>query len=339
MSTGDCHLIKLDEQRNILFSGLCFLRHVCYKNIWCLFYYSENRLVLWKTSVCRSMNFLPLSFIFSSDLFSIFLISCLGPCCVNIHLWNRLNFSVSSKLIPFYLLSLSAAVSLFTFFSRRLVSASKLAQECVCPFASSPFSLHPTLHFLCPSSPKYWLAVMVALCVNCCCWQVCLINRRKSKEREARGGIKAGKYLGWTVCFELYHYLFSSCLVFLSCHNIAVFSSIFSRSGSCVSHGLRKEHGFPGWVNTFQKHTVNFLFWVILQSLTVTDTHRHVEKFAVRLNFATAHPTEQIYVAIKAKWIGYWFQFEASNTSSIKPNGFRPVGQQITSVIKKFCKN
>lgn len=138
MSTGDCHLIKLDEQRKVLFSGLCFLRHVCYKNIWCLFHDSENRLVLWKTSVCRSMNFLPLSFIFSSDLFSIFLISCLGPCCVNIHLWNRLNFSVSSKLIPFYLLSLSAAVSLFTFFFSQIGFSFKASSGMCMPFCFLP---------------------------------------------------------------------------------------------------------------------------------------------------------------------------------------------------------
>lgn len=194
------------------------------------------------------------------------------------------------------------------------------------PFSSLSLlhsSLYPTLHFLCPSSPKYWLAVMVALCVNCCCWQVCLLNGRKSKEREAEGGeLKAGKYLGWTVCFELYHYLFSSCLFFPSCHNIAVFFPIPSppppppRSGSCVSHGLKKEHGFPGWVHTFQKRTPNSL-WSFFFFSAVPDcckyAHRHVEKCAVGLNFAAAHPTGQIYVVLKAKWIGYWIQFEAWN--------------------------
>lgn len=169
------------------------------------------------------MNFLPLSFIFSSDLFSIFLISCLGPLLRKHSSLNMgLNFSVSCELIP-----LSPALPLccrfrclLFFFPSQIGFGFKASWGMCVPFSSLPLlllrpSLHPTLHFLCPSSPKYWLAVMVALCVNCCCWQVCLLNGRKSKEREAEGGgLKAGKYLGWTVCFELYHYLFSSCLFF-----------------------------------------------------------------------------------------------------------------------------
>lgn len=85
------------------------------------------------------------------------------------------------------LLSLSVFMGFYFLFFCRVVSASKLAQECICPFSSPFSSLHPMLYFLCPSSPKYWLTVMVALCVSCCCWQVCLLNRRKSKEREGGG--------------------------------------------------------------------------------------------------------------------------------------------------------
>lgn len=130
-------------------------------------------------------------------------------------------------------------VSLFTFFSsHRLVSASKPAQECVCPLPpplcpSLPLSPHPTLHFLYPSSPKYWLAVLVALCVNCCCWQVWFLNRRKSKEREASWVAGWGARWRWVLegilaglfvlnCTTMY---FPAVCFSPSCHNTAVFSS------------------------------------------------------------------------------------------------------------------
>lgn len=174
------------------------------------------------------MNFLPLSFIFSSDLFSIFLISCLSPLlCEHSSLNMGLNFSVCCKRVRLSPAprhpSLCCRFRCLLFFPSQIGFGFKASSGMCVPFSPRPPplplppSLHPTLHFLCPSSPKYWLAVMVALCVDCCCWQVCLLNGRKSKEREAEGvgwGLKAGKYLGWTVCFKLYHYLFSSCLFF-----------------------------------------------------------------------------------------------------------------------------
>lgn len=150
------------------------------------------------------MNFLPLSFIFSSDLFSIFLISCLCPLQrKHSSLHMGLNFSVSCELIPPLTCSPSLLpFSLFTFFfpPSQIGFGFKASWGMCMPFSSLPLlllhpSLHPTLHFLCPSSPKYWLAVLVALCVNCCCWQVCLLNGRKSKEREAEGGGWGGG--GW----------------------------------------------------------------------------------------------------------------------------------------------
>lgn len=166
------------------------------------------------------------------------------------------------------LLSLSVFMGFYFLFFCRVVSASKLAQECICPFSSPFSSLHPMLYFLCPSSPKYWLTVMVALCVSCCCWQVCLLNRRKSKEREGGGrrleSILAGLFV--MNCTTIY---FPAVCLFS--HNVAeffFFSFFFFRSGSCVSHGLRKEHGFPGWANTF--------FQTLTTSFSAASTRTHV---------------------------------------------------------------
>lgn len=136
-------------------------------------------------------------------------------------------FHVSSELIPSSASPLCCrclclwVVFFFVFFCG-VVSASKLAQECICPFSSPFSSLHPMLYFLCPSSPKYWLTVMVALCVSCCCWQVCLLNRRKSKEREGGGrrleSILAGLFV--MNCTTIY---FPAVCLFS--HNVAEFFS------------------------------------------------------------------------------------------------------------------